>query len=233
MWALQRPGLRLTLRFASLSLILLFLAVAGAGAAEVGFVPQNCALTLPQGWGLNTNLPKIPFLVACYANPDQTAIVMLMVNTRDKPSGPINEKFIRDFNTGVEESGGGKFISGKLIKMGGLPAYERAGLMTIKGQQIINLIRVVQVKGQSYSIQGMRFDGGDVTKDPQVLQVFDSFRFLHPPVPPPSAEYSASYRFGTFVGRALVVLAIIGGVAAIIFTVIRVRRRRLPPPLPM
>jgi hypothetical protein len=204
--------------------------------AEREFPDHNVAVTPPENWVLVTNLPPQPGLIACYRKADGTAMLMLIVDEQNKPTGAVDDKYVAEMELGIVQAGGGKRISGKFIEREGIKGYERLGVLSIKGRDVSDLSLMFPVEGTSYSVQALRFDGS-ASEDPEIRNALDSFRFLKPPNPPPPATdgRSAAFRSGESRGRAgMTIVAIIGAFFAI-RGIVSSRKRAapaVPPPLP-
>lgn len=214
-------------------LALLFLSCYGIYAQERVFADRNCAITPPAGWRWMTNLPPQPVFCAAFGNTARNRLVMLMINDKGQAPGPMNERFVAEFERGVEASGGGKRVSGKFIEIAGLKAYERLGRAQVKGKEVSTLMQVVPANGTVYSVQAMRFDG-DANDDPEIREALGSFRFIQTPSPP-ALSVSAAYKFGYFIGRLAPTVLLGGVIVAVVVAALRrkgSRRPQVPPPVP-
>jgi hypothetical protein len=205
---------------------------------EAEFVGYNCAITPPDRWELLTNLPPQPGLIVAFRNSAQTSLLLVLVDERNKPDGPIDQRFVINFEKGVEQSGVGKRVSGRFIQVAGVKGYERVGTAVVNGRKASTITDVVAADDRFYSIQAMRFDG-EAGDDPEIRKALASFRFLTPPSLPMSRSNSAAYRFGYFVGAATGVVLIIAVVLVVVVVIIRATKRpvsrrapEIPPPLP-
>ena len=207
---------------------------------EVGFVAYNCAITPPDGWPLMTNLPPQPGLVAAFGKADKTALLILVIDERNKPAGPMDEQSVINFEAGVENSGGGKRLSGRFFEMAGIKAYERVGNASVKGRHASTIMNVVPADGKFYNVQVMRFDG-DATADSEILKALASFRFLKAPSVSirTSPSGSAAYESGKLAATAFAVMLTAGVLTIVAIMVVRAARRRqikrdsvTPPALP-
>ena len=122
---------------------LLLALICSAGAQEQKFDKYNFAITPPAGWTQAT-APAGSEVVAMFVNPGHTAT--LVIGTADSSTvgtikGPaeMNDDFVREFNKGVDEGSGGKFISGKFVEVRGIKSYERLGELTRKGKTLSTL----------------------------------------------------------------------------------------------
>jgi hypothetical protein len=156
---------------------------------------------------------------------------MLMADGSHGAPGMMDDRFVSEFERGVQTKGVGKPESGKFIEVGGLKAYERSGHATIKGRNVSQIMLVVPANGKVYCITAMQFNG-EASDDAGIRNVLTSFRFLHPPVPPTRTR-SAAYQTGYWFGR-------LGGLLALpvlVFFIIRQSRQSRrnsssPPPVP-
>jgi len=97
------------------------------------------------------------------------------------------------------------------------------------GKQISTLNWLVPGEDRYYSLTALRFDG-DASEDPEIRQVFGSFRFMHHFVPSYTAD-SLAFRIGYVTG---ILMFIITSLAIGVYFVRRGRtpRPQRPPPLP-
>src|SRR5690349_14216656 len=190
--------------FAS-AVMLAFGAVLATHGQELEFPRYNCAITPPEGWSRVPNPTEQPSLLVTLAKADQTALLLLVINDR-QPSGPLNDRFVSDFEQGLKISGWGERTSGKFIEVRGMKAYERFGNFSANGRTASAILQGIPTDGVFYCLQGFRFDG-EVSEDPDVRKVLASFRFIKPPQVPRDGLFSQSlgYRTGTLIGRAIVV----------------------------
>src|SRR6476620_5957417 len=213
----------MTARFFIRFMALLVLAVLAdaAVAQEEQFTNYHCALTPPLGWKRVKTAPQTG-LVVTYANGSHKSLLMLIINDRNKV-GPVDDRFINEFDRGVQTGSKGedKKVSGKIIQIAGINAYERMGERTLNGKLASTWTRNVPANGIFYTIEAMRFDG-KADDDYEVRQGMDSFRFLGPPVPPgPISGQSRAYRTGYKLGYYTARIVLIGGVIAVIFIIVR------------
>jgi hypothetical protein len=192
-------------------------------AQERTFPQYNCAVTPPTGWH-ELELPPQQAFCAAFENASNTQLFMLIIDDKHKVAGEVDDRFISNFEKGVESSGAGKRLSGKFVDIAGLKGYERLGQATIKGREASTIMRVVPADERFYSLQAMRFDG-DVSDAPEIQEALATFRFITPPSPPPSRADRTAYRIGTYI--AIIMAALIG-------SIIRERkgRRQQTPPSP-
>ena len=115
---------------------------------EREFAAHNCAVTPPEGWELITDLRSQPGLLAAFRKVDKTALFLLNVDEHNKPSGPIDDRFVSEFEHGVEGSGGRKRLSGSFIEVAGIRAYERIGRVLINGKDVSSIMRVIPGDGK-------------------------------------------------------------------------------------
>jgi len=201
---------------------------------EREFTNYNCAITPPDGWSRMTNFPSQPGLFTIFfGKVDKSRLVWLMVDDRHKPAGPVDDRFVAEFEGGVERSGGGKRISGRFTEIDGIKGYERLGYVMVSGKRASTLMQSVPADTRFYSVNGMRFDG-NANEDPEIRKFLASFRFIKYPARPtaPSSE-SAAYQTGYLMGRlAGIGLLIAVGVAIVRVITRRKGKRTIPPPLP-
>jgi hypothetical protein len=185
-----------------------------------------------------TNLQPQPGFCAAVGNTARTRLVMLVIDDRDKHPATMNERFVAEFERGVEATGVGKRVSGRFIEIAGIKSYERLGRMRVNGKEGTSITRVVLADGALYSVQAMRFDG-DASDDPEIREALASFRFIRAPSPP-VRPVSAAYRIGYLTG-ILVPSVVLGG--ALVAIIVRARQAtssqarpihppKVPPPLP-
>jgi hypothetical protein len=204
----------------------LFLAAFGnAWAAEQQFADDNCAITIPDTWLEMTNVSPQPGVLAIYCDATGDRRVVLQT-IKKKPSAPLDDRFIDEFEQGYQGSSGARVLSGKYIEVDGIKSYEMSGSLFLPGKHISVMLWLVPGENQYYNIQALRFDG-DASQDPEVRQVIGSFRFLHHFVPsyPPD---SISYRIGKLTGALTVAIVVV----AIVVSSSRSKRSPRPPPLP-
>lgn len=225
------------LRCLACALALVVGAAQSPPAQEQVFGKYNCAITPPDDWQAVVDLPPQAGLFGGFANSDRTRLLTLkLIQDQKKRSGPMDDRFVSEFEEGYEASGGGKPVSRRFIEVSGIKGYERVGDSVINGQRVSIVTRVVPSKRSFYIIQAMRFDG-DATEEPALGKALASFRFLKAPVPVAESDSgSAAYRIGVLTGRVIGFLLVVGILIAIIANVFRkrkgVRRSKLPPPLP-
>lgn len=203
---------------------LFFAALSGALAMEQQFPDDNCAITIPDTWLVMTNYSPQPGLLAVYSDATGNRRLILQIINK-KPPGPLDDRFIAEFEKGYQESGGGVPLSGKYIEVDGIKSYERLGGFVLQGKQISTMIRLVPGEDRYYNMHAMRFDG-DASEDPELRQVIDSFRFIHPFVPSYAPD-SISYQIGKLTGALLIVIAVV----AVVFNSLRSNRTSRPPPI--
>lgn len=197
----------------SLAALLLTLS-ATANAQEQQFARHNCAITPPKGWQVLDSMMSKPGMLAAYIKDDRTRLVLLLVDDRSPVPGPLDDRFVTEFDRGVKSSGGGERISGKFIQVGGIKAYERIGTAMANGQRASILMQALAADGKFFSLQGLSFTS-DANDDPEIRAWMNSFRFLKPAAPPAPglSGKSSAYRIGYVMGKYSVYLAV--GVAVI------------------
>ncbi|TAK99804.1 MAG: hypothetical protein EPO07_10540 [Verrucomicrobia bacterium] len=218
------------------ALMLFFAATHGVLGQEMKFTNYNCAITSPDGWQMMTNLPSQPGLLAAFGKTDKTALIILMVDDRNKPSGPLDDRFVSEFERGVQSNGVGERISGRFFEVAGIKCYERLGTALVKGKHASTITQVVPADGRFYHLNAMRFDG-DANEDPEIRKGLASFRFIRAPAIPVrsyssgSPAYQTGYSIGKMSGVAVTVVVAI----VIVRSILRQRNKRkpsVPPPLP-
>jgi len=221
----------------SASAFVLFLAAThGLSGQEREFAAYNCAITPPDGWQKMTNMPPQPGLLAAFGKADKTALLLIVVDDHNKTSGQMDDRFVSEFERGVESSGVGKRVSGRFIEVAGIKSYERLGNFLVNGKHASIIMQAVPADGRLYSLQAMRFDG-QAGESPEIRRALASFRFIRAPaVPNPTySSDSAAYRTGYLMGRVAGVAVVIAGAITVVIALIRRRGKRTPatpPPLP-
>ena len=200
-------------------------------AEEQVFTNLNFALTPPDSWVTITNITKRPgmFLVA-YVSPEGGRMLTLVIDSSRKPQGPLNDKFIEGFDQGVEQSGGGKRISGKFVEMGGVKAYERTANRVINGRQTSSVLYAMLTSERFYSIEGIALK--NPADDEDLQKALASFRFLTPVHEPQEFQQSAAFRAGYIFGKYVIPIGVVAVALSFIVLVILKSRRSKPPPLP-
>lgn len=225
-----------------LSLLVIFALAQNSFGQEREYPDHNFAITPPAGWDVISNLPPQKGLLDIFGNPERTRLIVLVATDAKSTDGPMDDHYVANFEKGLQESGGGKLISGKFSEVQGFRSYERVGTLDQGQKHFSTLMRLLPVRGQAYSLEVMRTDG-DATAAPEILRCLDSFRFLTPPKPPMTGAESAGYRTGYLAGRLIRSLTIPVAVGILlIFGVVKLvssirdknerRRRTTPPPLP-
>jgi hypothetical protein len=215
-----------------ISLLTLFLAITlQLRATEQVFTDLNFAITLPDTWSAITNVTIEPgkFLVI-YRAPKNHTLFFVQVDSSRTPTGPMNEKFIEDFDRGLEKNNAGKRISGKFIQMDGVKAYERISNPLIQTQQVSCILHAVLTSERFYDIQGVTLK--NAADDPDIQKALASFRFLTPAHEPIESPESAAYRAGYIVGRYGTLCVLIAGTLFVIIFMILKSHRSKPPLLP-
>jgi len=217
--------------------LMLFLAATHAVLGqERELAGYNCAITPPNGWQMMTNLPPRPGLVTLFAKADKTALLFLLIDDHNEVSGPLDDRFVSEFERGVEDAGAGKRVSGKFIEVAGIKSYERLGNVSANGKRASTIMQAVPTEGRIYSLLAMRFDG-DASEDREIRKALASFRFIKAPAVPSqlSSSRSAAYRIGYTIGNATGIALLIAAALAVV-KAIKSRKAKLhratPPPLP-
>lgn len=229
---------------AARAFLALALAIAVQGAAfaqEREFPERNCAITPPEGWGEVKDLPSKSGILALYANPEKTSLLILLLDEKNSFRGEMDDRFVTGFEKGVESSGGGKKISGKFIEVEGIRSYERLGTLMVDGAEASTLMRAIPADGKFYHVQAIRYDG-KAEEDPEIRQGLESFRFLKAPAPPGlnSPAFDKGYQIGYLIGKMIVpvalvlfLLMVIGGTGIALFFVFRKKDKTTEiPPIP-
>lgn len=206
---------------------LFFAAFGNALAAEQQFSDNNCAITIPDTWTVTTNFPSQPTLLAVYTDAAGNRRVALQVINK-KPPGPLDDRFIAEFEKGYEGSSAAKVLSGKYVEVDGIKSYELLGNLFLPGKRISVMLLLVPGEDQYYNIQALRFDG-DASEDPELRQVLSSFRFLHHFVPSYAPDpNSIAYRIGQLTGGLIAAITIV----AVVVYASRSKRTPCPPSPP-
>ena len=183
--------------------------------AEQLFAAHNCAITPPEGWSPAAGVPDKPGLIGKFQDPAKQSILILLVDDKKKATQPIDEQFVNDFEHGLEESGAGKRIWGKIVEVGGVKAYERLGRVVMNDKTVSTLSIALHADEKFYNLQAMRLDG-DASLSGEIQQAVASFRFLTPPSTPLIAGdhlNPTAYRIGVMIGRASVwIIVIVAGI---------------------
>ncbi len=196
-------------------LLLLAGLVSAARADEQVFADYNCAFTPPEGWQLKSDLPPLSGgkIVTAFRNADNTELIMLVVpNARE--AGPLDDRFVTNFEAGVESSGAGKRIWGKFVQAAGVRAYESLRPVPANGKSLSSLGLTLLADGKTYELQALSAAGA-ADLEPDIQKSFASFRFLKPPVVPavPASGATESdkigYQIGQYTGIALVVVVLV------------------------
>jgi hypothetical protein len=191
---------------------MLFVMVATAGGLfgqEREFPVYNFAMRPPDGWQLMTNLPERRGVIATYVDAAKIRQVVLIVYDH-KASGPLDDRFVSEFERGMESSGAGKRVSGKFIEVRGIKSYERVGNVMVDGKRATLLAQVIPVKGRLYFLEGLRVEG-EANDDPEIRNFLASFRFITPPVVQTGSlsPESVAFRTGFWAAFTLVIIAIV------------------------
>jgi hypothetical protein len=211
-----------------LSLFAAFVAITlQSQASEQVFTDLNFAITPPNNWKALTNTTQRPgtFVVA-YGAPERGRVLLVTVDSSRKPTGPMDEKFIEDFDQGTEKGGGGKRVSGKFIEMDGVKAFERTSNPLVLGRQTSTMTHAVLTSERFYNVQGVTLK--NVADDADIQKALASFRFLTPAHEPRLSAETAAYRIGYIMGKYGAMVVIVAGV---VFTVVKNRKIK-PPPFP-
>ena len=225
-----------------LALPVIFALAQNSFGQEREYPNYNFAITPPGGWDVISNLPPQKGLLTIFGNAERTRLIVLVALNAKSTDGPLDDHYVANFEKGLQDSGGGKLISGKFIEVQGFRSYERVGSLVQGQKHFSTLTRLIPVREQVYSLEVMRTDG-DATAAPEIQQSLASFRFLTPPKPPMSGAEAAGYRTGYVAGRlfrrlsipiAVGILLILGVVKLIssIRDKNERRKRATPPPLP-
>jgi hypothetical protein len=189
------------------STVFAILAIAGSLFGEERDFPQyNFAIRLPDGWQLMTNLTERPGVIATFVDAAKIRQVVLLVYDH-KASGSLDDRFVSEFERGMESSGAGKRVAGRFIEVCGIKSYERLGNVMADGKRATLLTQVIPVKGRLYLLQGLRIEG-KASDDPEIRNCLATFRFMTPPVAQtgPTSE-DASFRTLLWAGFTLGIIA--------------------------
>jgi hypothetical protein len=189
------------------STLFLILAIAGDLFGQERDFPQyNFAIRLPEGWQLMTNLPARPGVIATFVDAAKIRQVVLLVYDH-KASGSLDDRFISEFERGMESSGAGKRVSGRFIEVCGIKSYERLGNVMADGKRATSVTQVIPVKGRLYLLQGLRREG-EVSDDPEIRNCLATFRFITSPVAQTGlTPKDASFRTFLWTGFTLGIIA--------------------------
>ena len=202
--------------------VIVLLALAGnLFGQEREFSRFNFAITLSNSWQLVTNLPARPGVVATFVDAAKIRQIVLVVYDH-QASGSLDDQFISQFERGMESSGAGRRVSGRLIEARGIKSYERLGNVVADGKPATSLTQVVPVQGRIYLLQALRIEG-EASDDPEIRNCLASFRFITPPVAQTGPSSNASH-FRTILWAGFT-LGIFGGLA-----ILRSRRKPAAPP---
>lgn len=211
-------------------LALSFASTSQVRANEQVFDELNFAFTPPDNWRAVTNTStNSEILIVAYAPPGGGRMLILDVDNR-KPTGPIDDKFVRDFDDGVERGGGGKRISGGFIEMDGVKGFERVSNRVIAGRQTSSVLHAVLTSERFYSVEGITLKGAPGT--PDIQKAMASFRFLTQAHAPHRSPQSAAYRAGYLIGKYFIPAGFVVMVIFFVVFVVLKNRRSKPPPLP-
>lgn len=154
---------------------------AQAQSREVKFEKYGFAITPPDGWeqrdGPANTDADVP---AVFVKPNNSQILMVLIDNHRTVNVPVNEAFIRDFDKSVDEASRQKKQWSRIVQIHGITAYERLSSGDIQGRQGSVLSIVIPANHKLYSVQAMNFDGNDADT-PELLAGVTSFRFLTPP----------------------------------------------------
>ncbi len=134
-------------RFA-LGLLVTMVAMSGLYGEELVFKDQNVAVTPPEAWVRTPNLPPNSGLVARFANPDESRVLLLIVANNNNPALVMDDKFITGYLQGRQESSGIKSTRGKFIQVSGAKTYEDVGTLTANGANAATLSRTILTDGK-------------------------------------------------------------------------------------
>src|SRR5579859_2569855 len=96
----------------------LFLARPGvASAAEQQFADLNCAITIPDSWQVETNnmSPQLGVMAIFSDATGNRRMILQVINK--KPPGPLDDRFVAEFEKGYEKTAQGAVLSGKYIQV--------------------------------------------------------------------------------------------------------------------
>lgn len=191
------------------------LACPQGAAREPIFSTKNFAITPPLGWEKVNDLPKDE-ITAFYRSPDKTAMLVITLQEGKTLPRPMTDQAVEEFERGIENSGGGKRLSGHFIDVMGIRAYERIGSSQKDGRSISSVIRLIPGDGILYQLQAISL-GGDADKNSVLRKALESFRYLNVPAETYSEqaalENTAGYRLGGILVKILagiVVLLVLG-----------------------
>src|SRR5215469_10108239 len=178
----------------------------GTMSIEQDFPNNNCGITFPAGWHVQSNFPSRPGVVAAYIDTTRNRAIILVIDNI-RPSGPIDDRFIAGYDQHLEKIDGDKHWGGNYIEVGGIKSYERFGAIDSHGQHISTVNLLVPGENAYYDVLAMRYNG-DASDDPEIQQIIGSFRFLHPFVPAYDPN-SIAFRIGRLIGHLIVILFVV------------------------
>jgi hypothetical protein len=200
-------------------------------AEEQVFTNLNFAVTPPANWKAFTNTTeRTGIFGVVYGAPGGGKLMILKIDSSRKPTGPMNDKFIEDFEKGSEKNGDGKRVSGKFIRMDGVKAYERTSNPFVAGRQTSVIMHAVLTSERFYEVGGMTLK--NAADDPDIPKALASFRFLAPAHEPQDSPEFRAYRTGYVVGKYGTLGALIGVTLFFVISTLLKSRRSKPPPLP-
>ena len=167
-----------------LALAAALLVPSAAAAREWQSERHNFEVTLPDGadWKIQKNAdPEIVLSITHMKDARTLAIAV----TREHASVLTDEMMKageREFLDGVKRGVGVQPTKtyGRKLEVRGHPAYEVAGKLTFMGQEMTVLARFFIAGGRVYSLS-LGAAGRDVTADPELQAMLNSFRFLKAP----------------------------------------------------
>lgn len=175
---MKNPGLS---RLVAAGCALILFSLGNTHAQEVKFEKFGFAITPPADWqqreGPANTDADVP---AVFVKPDNSQILMVLIDNHRAVNVPVNQAFIRDFDKSVDEISKQKKQWSKIVQINGVNAYERLSTGDMQGKQASVLSVVIPANNKLYSVQAMNFDGGDANT-PELVAAVTSFRFLTPP----------------------------------------------------
>lgn len=199
--------------------------VTGHAAQEKVFPNSNAAITPPDSWTDVTAPTQQKGMLISFRDHENRRTVFMLEYEIKSPFAEVDDKFIANYEAGQTKAGNPKPISGRIITIQGIKAYERIGESTYNGRTFSTIQRVIPTEGRHLILSGMLMGGGVAAEDPEIRHFMESFRYLKPPPSSPSDAYLAGYAVG-FCGTFAL---IIGG---IVWLVRRSNKAPTPPPIP-
>jgi len=198
-----------------------------AMAPERQFAEFNCAISIPSDYEPTNSLPTPPKSLVMSANfVNVLAGSGFFINVSLAPHAEIDDIGVSNLeqavvkewkDLGIES----ELVSGRIITVAGVKAYERVGWMTIGKKRLSSLAYLMCADGKAYVVQAVC--KGDISERPEMRATLDTFRFLKPPAPEASAAsdlgsslrsrlagFRITRRLGIVIGAVVVGIAVVG-----------------------